>query len=325
MSTPSTHDRAGERIVEAQDQREDRALAGARRADDGDRLAGLHREGQARAAPACPAGPDRRRRRCRSSTRACRRGRQRRSGLAGAAIAGCLGQDFGQPLGGARGLARVRPRLPTARRARRRRTPNRSGTGRACRATSCRSARRANRTTAPSTTEAKIVKMAKKVRTARALTDERAASKAASTARENLPVTSFSLVKACSVRTDADLLAGIGGRLRPACPAPCRDLRRTERPKATSGNTTSGIAAITRLDSFGLVTTIMPTAPRPRMVLRSATDAVAPTADLTCVVSAVSRETISPDCDRVEEGRRQSRHMGEDVACADRRRPARRA
>ena len=49
------------------------------------------------------------------------------------------------------------------------------------------------------------------------------------------------------------------------------------------------------------------------MMLRSATEAVAPTADLICVVSAVSRETISPDCDRVEEGRRQPRHMGEHV------------
>jgi hypothetical protein len=47
---------------------------------------------------------------------------------------------------------------------------------------------------------------------------------------------------------------------------------------------------------LGLVTTIMPTAPRPRMTLRSATEAVAPTADFTCVVSAVSREMISPDC-----------------------------
>ena len=32
------------------------------------------------------------------------------------------------------------------------------------------------------------------------------------------------------------------------------------------------------------------------MTLRSATEAVAPTADLICVVSAVSRDTISPDC-----------------------------
>ena len=52
------------------------------------------------------------------------------------------------------------------------------------------------------TTEVKIVKMAKKVRTARAKIDARAASKALSTAREKRPVTSPSLVKACSVRTD---------------------------------------------------------------------------------------------------------------------------
>ena len=48
--------------------------------------------------------------------------------------------------------------------------------------------------------------------------------------------------------------------------------------------------------SFGLVTIIMPTAPRPITVLRRASEAVAPTADLICVVSAASRETISPDC-----------------------------
>ena len=52
------------------------------------------------------------------------------------------------------------------------------------------------------TTEAKMVKMATKVSTARALTEERAAWNAASTARENFPVTSLSLVKACSVRTE---------------------------------------------------------------------------------------------------------------------------
>ena len=48
-------------------------------------------------------------------------------------------------------------------------------------------------------------------------------------------------------------------------------------------------------DRLGLVTTIMATAPTNRMALRSATEAVAPTADLICVVSAVRRETISPD------------------------------
>ena len=59
--------------------------------------------------------------------------------------------------------------------------------------------REPNQSTA--TTDEKIMKMAKKVRKERAKTDVRAASKAASTAAEKRPVTSFSLVKACSVRT----------------------------------------------------------------------------------------------------------------------------
>ena len=42
--------------------------------------------------------------------------------------------------------------------------------------------------------------MAKKVSTERASTEARAASKAVSTAPANRPVTSLSLVKACSVR-----------------------------------------------------------------------------------------------------------------------------
>ena len=53
---------------------------------------------------------------------------------------------------------------------------------------------------------------------------------------------------------------------------------------------------MTRPESFGLVITIMHSAPVPRIALRSACDRLAPTADLICVVSAVSRETISPDC-----------------------------
>ena len=51
------------------------------------------------------------------------------------------------------------------------------------------------------TTEAKIAKIATKVRIDRAKIDDFAASKAASTALEKRPVTSRSLVKACSVRT----------------------------------------------------------------------------------------------------------------------------
>ena len=45
----------------------------------------------------------------------------------------------------------------------------------------------------------------------------------------------------------------------------------------------------------GLVTTIIATAPTNSTRLRSATEALAPKADLICVVSAVRRETISPD------------------------------
>ncbi len=57
----------------------------------------------------------------------------------------------------------------------------------------------------------------------------------------------------------------------------------------------SGIAATTRRDSFGEVMNIMPIAPVHRMTLRSATEEVAPTVDLIWVVSAVRRETISPE------------------------------
>ena len=46
--------------------------------------------------------------------------------------------------------------------------------------------------------------------------------------------------------------------------------------------------------SFGLVTTIIATAPRNMNRLRSAIEAVAPNAESTCVVSAESREAISP-------------------------------
>ena len=76
-----------------------------------------------------------------------------------------------------------------------------------------------------------------------------------------------------------------------------RERRLTERPKAMSGSTIAGIANRTRLESLGLVITIMITAPTPMMELRSATEAVAPTADLICVASAASRDTISPECD----------------------------
>ncbi len=73
-----------------------------------------------------------------------------------------------------------------------------------------------------------------------------------------------------------------------------RERRRTARPKATSGSTITGMAASTKVDNRGLVTTIITAAPTNSTRLRSAIDTDAPTADLICVVSAVSRETSSP-------------------------------
>ncbi len=55
-----------------------------------------------------------------------------------------------------------------------------------------------------------------------------------------------------------------------------------------------GIAASTKAESFGLVTTIMTLAPRNRTQLRKATEMEEPTLALIWVVSAVSREIISP-------------------------------
>ena len=56
----------------------------------------------------------------------------------------------------------------------------------------------------------------------------------------------------------------------------------------------AGIASSTRAESLGLVTTISATAPKNRKALRSAIEMLTPKAALTWVVSAVSRETISP-------------------------------
>jgi hypothetical protein len=56
----------------------------------------------------------------------------------------------------------------------------------------------------------------------------------------------------------------------------------------------SGMAMSTKPDNRGLDTTIMIEAPRNSTRLRSATETEDPTAALIWVVSAVSRETISP-------------------------------
>ncbi len=72
-----------------------------------------------------------------------------------------------------------------------------------------------------------------------------------------------------------------------------------------------GIAASTKDESRGLVTTIMALAPTNSTRLRSAMETEVPTADLTCVVSAVSREITSPV-------RASSKKAGEsEVRCAN--------
>ena len=55
-----------------------------------------------------------------------------------------------------------------------------------------------------------------------------------------------------------------------------------------------GIAPSTKVERRGLVATIIAPAPMNRTRLRSATEIDEPTADFTCVVSAVSRDMISP-------------------------------
>src|SRR5258706_706290 len=73
-----------------------------------------------------------------------------------------------------------------------------------------------------------------------------------------------------------------------------RDKRRTQRPNATNGNTTSGIASRTKPESRGLVITIIAVAPMNSITLRSATDTDAPTADLIWVASTGARGDQSP-------------------------------
>ena len=74
-----------------------------------------------------------------------------------------------------------------------------------------------------------------------------------------------------------------------------RERLRTMRPNATSGSTITGMAPSTKAESRGLVTTIMRAEPKNSTRLRSATETDAPTAALIWVVSAVSRDTSSPD------------------------------
>ena len=152
--------RARRRVVEAQQQVEDRALAGAGGADDRHRLAGRDREATMPSSTAASgAGRDRRRRTPSKAT----------------SPRGGLGQRAGRGRGGDRA---ARPRSSSARRsaapaawrdlapdlrefgrARRRRTPHRARTGRACPASCGRPARPGRRTTARRRREAKTRKM----------------------------------------------------------------------------------------------------------------------------------------------------------------------
>ena len=103
-----------------------------------------------------------------------------------------------------------------------------------------------------------------------------------------------------------------------------RERRRTSRPKATSGSTMTGMAASTKPESRGLVTTIMAAEPKNSTMLRSAIDIEAPTAALICVVSAVSRDTSSPDL-AVSKKSADSCVSARTPRGADRRRRARRS
>jgi len=55
-----------------------------------------------------------------------------------------------------------------------------------------------------------------------------------------------------------------------------------------------GIATSTKVESRGLVATIMAVAPTNKTRLRSAAETETPTAPFICIVSAVSREITSP-------------------------------
>ena len=140
-------DGPGARIVEAQEQMEDRALAGARGADDRDLLARRAREndtpsstrrvGPRRIGEAHVVERDLAARRRRQRDRMRRRLDRRLDR-----------EEFGQALGRAGGLRDLAPHLAQLAQARRRRTPRRARTGRACPASCGRPARPARRPTA---------------------------------------------------------------------------------------------------------------------------------------------------------------------------------
>ena len=107
-SMPSMRDRAGLRIVEAQQHREHGALAGAGRADQGHGFAGRDLQVEIRRAPAGRGATDSGRSRRRSAM-SPRTGRGNDRGCAGAAIAGVSSQQFGDPAHAAGGALQVVP------------------------------------------------------------------------------------------------------------------------------------------------------------------------------------------------------------------------
>ena len=132
------------------------------------------------------------------------------------------------------------------------------------------------------------------VSSARARVDCRAASKARSTAPPKRDCATRLAGEGLQRADRADQFGrvgrGIGERVLRGARAPAHRAARTRRAAARS----PGSRASTKSDRRGLVTTIMTDAPTNSTRLRSATDTEAPTALLICVVSAVSREMISP-------------------------------
>ena len=82
-----------------------------------------------------------------------------------------------------------------------------------------------------------------------------------------------------------------------------------------------GIAASTKHESLGLVTTIIVPAPMNSTRLRKAIETDAPTADLIWVVSAVSRDIISPVCERSKKAGDKAREMAEHLGAQIRDNP----
>ena len=254
--TPSNVTVPDVRIVEAQEQVEDRALAGAGRADDRDLLARLDAERHAVEHDRPPAAPDRRSARPRT--------RPRRAAGCGSAHRMRRRADLRLDRRAARSAARPRPRPATARprprstaQARSRRTPHRARTGRACPAscrpasTSCAPTQRMT-TTLPNTRKMMIA-----VRTARARVDWIAPPEGAldrgGEARLRQPLVGEGLQRAHRADQLGRIGRGVGERvLRGARAAPHQ--RGRSRPAAARS---PGWRRARRPESRGLVTTIM--------------------------------------------------------------------